>query len=397
MSVILALLALVVALALFLLLGGPRLPSRTDAIIARVSKSDLSHVVSGRTGHARSGSVRIWYESIAPKDVPRGIVLLNPGMGGDSLFWPRSFIRMLTDAGYQVVRYDPRGTGLSDWMEDWSRKTPYLLTDMAEDAIAVLDELEVASAHVVGLSLGGMIAQEIAIAHPGRVLSLTLLSTSPNVADSELPSLKTGYLLRSLVKGLPLLKYRLLGGEHNLVKGYIAKMMLRDSGDEPSERDIEELAELVLYSHRERRGINLRAAWQHQTAAAATRSRYGLLETLTVPTLVVHGTHDPLLPLAHGEKLVRSIPNATPLWLGGVAHQFPYPDMQAVDAAILAHLDRASRTRRPITAAWASRSTSRGHPPRACTGTAPSPPRPPAAPGTPHPTPATRACPPPPG
>lgn len=344
MSVVLALLALVVALALFLFLGGPRLPRQTDAIIAQVSKRDLSHVVSGRTGHARSGSVRIWYESIAPKDTPRGIVLLNPSMGADGLFWPRSFIRLLTDAGYQVVRYDPRGTGLSDWMKDWSRKVPYLLTDMAEDAIAVLDELEVARVHVVGLSLGGMVAQEIAIAHPDRVLSLTLLSTSPNVADPELPSLSTRYLLRLLFRGLPLLRYRLMGGEHNLVKGTLAKTMLGDSGDEPSERDMEELAELVLYSHRERRGINLRATWQHQTAAAGTRSRYGLLETLTMPTLVVHGTHDPLFPLAHGEKLVRSIPSATPLWLAGVSHTFPYPDMQAVDAAILAHLDHASPT-----------------------------------------------------
>jgi pimeloyl-ACP methyl ester carboxylesterase len=301
-----------------------------------VSKSDLSHVVAGKTGYAESNGVRIWYESISPQGTPKGVVLLSIAMAGDSLFWPPKFIRALTGAGYKVLRYDQRGTGLSDWMEDWHSKHPYTITDMAEDAVAVLDELGIEKSHMVGLSLGGMVAQEIAIAHPDRTLSLTLLSTSPNVADSELPSLATSYIVGSLFKGLPLLKYRLMGGEKNLVKERIAKTI---SVNVYEGLGIKELAELVLYDLRERRGINLKALVQHQAAAASTRSRYELLKTLTAPTLIIHGTSDQILPITHGEKLAELIPNAKNLWLEGVGHRFPYPNMDDVNETIVFHMD----------------------------------------------------------
>lgn len=152
-----------------------------------------------------------------------------------------------------------------------------------------------------------------------------------------LPGPKTGPLVKSAIAGLPLLRYR-LGGEENLVKERIAKTIavLGDEG-----LDIEELVELVLYDLRERRGVNLRALLQHQAAVATTRSRDELLQTLAVPTLVIHGTTDILLPIEHGERLVELIPGARHLWLDGVGHQFPYPDMSAVLDAVISHLDRS--------------------------------------------------------
>lgn len=141
-------------------------------MIDEVSTSDLSHIIKGKTGYALSGNVKIWYECISPDGVPKGTILLNIGMGANCMFWPPAFIQSFIDEGYQVIRYDSRGTGLSDWMENWDRKNPYLLTDMAHDAVAVLDELQIEKVHILGLSLGGMIAQEVAIAYPERSLSL---------------------------------------------------------------------------------------------------------------------------------------------------------------------------------------------------------------------------------
>lgn len=330
-----AALAGLAGLALWFWRGGPKLPPDSDTIIERVAGSDLSHVVAGETGYADSSGVRIWYESIPAEKPEQGVVLLNISMGGHSLFWPRAFIRGLTGAGYRVIRYDQRGTGASDWLPEWSRKHPYSLLDMAADAIAVLDALQVERAHVVGLSLGGFVAQEIAIGHPDRVASLTLMSSAADPTDQALPEPHFGRMLRAGLAGIPLLRYRLLGGEKNLVKGVVAKT-IRGLGDE--NLDVEETAELVLYDLRYRRGINLRAIMQHQAAVTVTRSRYESLRRLRVPTLVIHGTADDFLPIEHARKLVELIPGAEHLWLGGVGHQFPYPDLSAITQAIVSHL-----------------------------------------------------------
>ncbi|MBE0010275.1 MULTISPECIES: alpha/beta fold hydrolase [unclassified Arthrobacter] len=315
---------------------GPRLPSGTRQTIARVRGGPISGVIRGETGNARSGGVDIWYESIPPAGVEHGVVLLNASLGVSSLFWPPEFLRGLATAGYRVVRYDHRGTGGSSWMTDWSRKNPYSLIDMAGDAIAVLDELRIARAHVVGLSLGGFVAQEIAIAHPGRVHSLSLMSTSADPTDPSMPGPRTWQLIESAIKGLPQFRYRLLGGETNLVKELIAGLVAQ-GGDEPI--DVEEWTKIVLYDLRERNGLNFRALCQHQAAVAVTRSRYPLLGTITAPTLVIHGKADVILPIEHGHRLAAAIPSARGLWLDDAGHPFPYPHMAQVIAAITRHLE----------------------------------------------------------
>lgn len=329
----------VAGLATYVLRGGPRLPPDTDAIIERVSRGDLSHVVAGATGFADSSGVRIWYENIPPTGAQRGVVLLNSPMAGDALFWSPGFIRTLSGAGYRVVRYDQRGTGASDWIENWSRKAPYTLVEMAGDAVAVLDAVAVERAHVVGFSLGGFVAQELAIAHPDRVASLTLMSTSADPTDGSLPGPRVGWFLMSALGRLPLLRYRLRGGEQNLARQRVAGW-IAFCGDDSL--DVGELAEVVLYDLRERRGVNRRAVIQHHAAVTATRSRYQRLAALTAPTLVVHGTADPILPIDHGQKLSEVIPWAQHLWLEDIGHQFPYPRRLGVVDAVIAHLDQAS-------------------------------------------------------
>jgi pimeloyl-ACP methyl ester carboxylesterase len=328
------------SLLVYVLLAGPKLPPGTNAVIEDVLKGELPEIITGRTGIASSSGVDIWYECISPEGAPEGNVLLLTGMGGDALFWPPAFIRAFVHAGYRTIRYDHRGTGMSDWVNDWDRRQPYTLADMASDALAVLDTLPVSQAHLVGLSMGGMIAQEIAIAEPGRVASLTLMMTSGYISDPDLPSLSSRYLFSSAMRGLPLLRYRIVGGEKNLIKEHIAKL-IANSGYEGL--DIRETAQIVLYHLRRRRGINLRGARQHLTAVTHSGSRYEKLKAVDVPVLIVHGTADPLIPIDHGRKLVALMSNATGMWLEGVGHTFPVPDMVGLVANILYNFENATQ------------------------------------------------------
>jgi pimeloyl-ACP methyl ester carboxylesterase len=266
--------------------------------------------------------------------------MLLMGMGGDGFFWPPEFLRAFVDAGYRTVRYDHRGTGMSDWFKDWNRHNPYSLRDMAGDAVAVLDALGIDSAHFVGLSMGGMIAQEIAIHHPQRVASLTLMMTSGHAGDPELPGPSSHFFINNVAGGLPLLKYRLMGGEKNLIKERVAKMVAALGAEGI---DVRETAELVLYDLRRRRGINGRAILQHWMAINLSGSRYEGLKDVAAPTLVVHGTADQLLPIEHGRKIAAIIPGAQGLWLDGVGHIFPVPDIDSLMEHILRHLDRSGQ------------------------------------------------------
>jgi pimeloyl-ACP methyl ester carboxylesterase len=162
------------------------------------------------------------------------------------------------------------------------------------------------------------------------------MMTSGYIGDPDLPSLSSRYFVSLFVKGLPLLKYRLMGGEKNLIKERIAKT-IAVVGYEGL--DIKETAEVVLYDLRKRRGLNLKATLQHQTAVTFAGSRYNRLRTLDIPTLVVHGTADQFIPVEHGRKLVEIIPHARGMWLDGVGHVFPVPDMAALLKNIFAHFD----------------------------------------------------------
>ena len=115
------------------------------------------------------------------------------GMASDALGWPQTFINKLVDSGYQVIRYDYRGTGLSDWIEAWQQK-PYSFADLAKDAETILDTLEIREVHLIGLSLGGMVAQEFAIKKTDRTLTLASIMSSGNIADKELPEVSNSFV-----------------------------------------------------------------------------------------------------------------------------------------------------------------------------------------------------------
>jgi pimeloyl-ACP methyl ester carboxylesterase len=338
MSVLIIVLLLLVGFLIYVFTSGPKLPPDTDNIIDSVLNNELPEVIVGKTGFASSDGLKIWYESISPKGPAKGTIVLIMGMAGSALEWTPQFVRAFVDAGYQVIRYDQRGTGMSDWIENWDSKNPYSIADMAGDVRAVLDALEIQKAHIVGLSMGGMIAQEVAIQHPDRVASLTLIMTSGYIGDPDLPGLTSHYFFDSLAKGIPLLKYRIIGGEKNLIKERIAKQISVVGYDG---LDIKKTAEVVLYDLRKRRGINVRAIFQHQTAITISGSRYDKLKVLDILTLVIHGTANQFIPIEHGKKLVETIPNAKGLWLDGVGHVFPVPGMDKLMKNIISHLENS--------------------------------------------------------
>lgn len=336
------LIGFITGLLAFLLASSPKLPPDTDAIIDQVLENDLPELVTGQVGYATSQGLQIWYEAIQPDSPIKGTLLLIMSIGGSAAEWFPSFLDTYVSAGYQVIRYDHRGTGLSDRVENWQRDQAYSIGDMAQDALAVLDALKIERCHVFGLSMGGMVAQELAIQNPDRVASLTLAMTSGNVGDETLPSLSSLYLVGSFLSSLGLLRYRMMGGEKNLIKERIAKY-ISFVGHEGL--NIQETAETTLYSLRKHGGLNFSAVFQHQMAVTISGSRYDKLGSLQTPTLVIHGTQDRLIPIEHGKKLVDILPNATGIWLQKVGHIWPYPNMAQINQQVLDHLDYASRMR----------------------------------------------------
>jgi pimeloyl-ACP methyl ester carboxylesterase len=332
-------LILTAGVAIYLYQSGPELPPDTDATISQVLAEPLPQLVRGRTGTAQSSGVGIWYESMQPTPPHRGAVLLVMGIANDALGWPQAFLDGLVDAGYQVIRYDHRGTGLSEW----DAGDGYSLSDMAGDAVAVLDALGLERAHVVGVSMGGMIAQEIALAHPARVSSLALLMSSAHVEDPDVAPISSEVAI-ALIKVA--LKYGLVGGERNMIKLHIAsRVILRGDADYPV--DVRATAEQVLYNLRLRRGYNHAASAAHQTAVRRTGSRLDRLQQLTLPTLVMHGMADPFIPIAHGKKLAQVIPDAQSLWVDEMGHDLPGVLIGPISSALTRHFERAEASPDP--------------------------------------------------
>jgi pimeloyl-ACP methyl ester carboxylesterase len=330
--------ALLVGAGIYVSSWGPALPPGADETIERVLQAELSHVVQGQTGYADSGGVEIWYESMDPQGTPKGTVLLIMGIGNDALAWPGYFLQPMVDAGYRVIRHDHRGTGLSDWMEDWDPAQPYTLEDMAGDGIAVLDNLGVDKAHVVGVSLGGMIAQQMAISYPERVASLTSMMSSGDAQDPELPGLSVEVATELAKLGI---KYGLVGTEKSTLKMFVASQQLL-MGEPAYEVDVRTIAEQALYNLRHRRGYNPQASQQHAAATIASGSRYRELARLEVPALIIHGTSDPMIPIAHGKKCAQTIPGARTLWVEGMGHDLPRKFVEPILSEMFEHFEMAS-------------------------------------------------------
>lgn len=325
-------------LFIYIYSSGPELPADTDKIIDMTIRSALTELIRGETGIANNGNVNIWYESISPNDSVKGTIILVMGIANDALAWPEYFIKPLVDSGFQVIRYDHRGTGLSDWIERWDSNNPYSLGDMANDAIAVLNKLKIEKVHVIGVSLGGMIAQTMAINHPERIMSLASLMSSGYIEDPNLEGISTD-LVWELIKLH--LKYGLIKTEHNTIKMHISARQLL-MGSSQTSLDLKKISAQVLYNIRKRRGYNAKASEQHIAATSLSGSRYSSLKQLHIPTIIIHGKSDPFIPFKHGIKCAQLIPNSDILLIEGMGHDIPKEFTSPILKAIIENIKKVN-------------------------------------------------------
>jgi pimeloyl-ACP methyl ester carboxylesterase len=258
-------------------------------------------------------------------DRPDPPVLLIMGIGASMLWWEEGFCRMLADGARFVIRYDHRDTGRSVTYPPG--RPGYTGADLTADAAGVLDAYGIAAAHIVGVSAGGGIAQELAFDRPDRVRSLTLISTSPvTPGDRGLPPPIAEF-------GRFVTTVEVDRSDPESVIEYLVDYWRVLAGEE---RPFDEAAFRALADRDVGRASDFRAAQNHDLLHGEGGSREPL-SSISSPTLVIHGTADPMFPIGHGEALAEEIPDARLLRLEGAGHGVYRADWEAIVAAILDH------------------------------------------------------------
>ncbi len=273
--------------------------------------------------YTTANGVRLAYEEFGSPKNPA--MLLIMGLGTQMIAWPPDFCQGLADHGFRVIRFDNRDIGLSEKMENahipqatrlmvFSRlklpvRVPYTLTDMARDAVGLMDSLGIDKAHVVGASMGGMIGQILAARFGERVISLTSIMSSSGNPKLPGPSKE---VVRLMVK-------RSLGKAPPTVESSMAFWRLIGSPDyQPSDDELRNkiLASLERSNHPE--GYS-----RHLAAIIANGSRVKMLRKITAPTLIIHGKDDVLVPVEGGIDTARQISGSRLEVIAGMGHDLP--------------------------------------------------------------------------
>jgi pimeloyl-ACP methyl ester carboxylesterase len=255
-----------------------------------------------------------------PADPP---ILLIMGMGGSMLWWEEGFCRMLAEGGRFVIRYDHRDTGRSVTYQPG--RPGYTGADLVADAAGVLDAYCTPVAHVVGVSMGGALAQLLALDFAERVASLVLISTSLALPDERALPRSAEALARFLAS----VEVDWSDAE-SVIEYLVDYSRVLAGGRRPfDEEGVRELARRDV-----ERARNFAAAQNHGVLPDDERSREPL-SSIAAPTLVIHGTADPMFPLEHGEALAEEIPGARLLRLEGAGHGVDRADWEPIVGAIL--------------------------------------------------------------
>ena len=275
----------------------------------------------------------------------RPAVLLVMGLGMQLVAWPPALVQGLVDGGFRVIRLDNRDAGLSQQLDalgqpkmlwaglkyrlGWRIRPPYSLRDMAGDALGVLDALQIDKAHVVGASMGGMIAQRLALLAPARVLSLTSLMSSSGARG--LPEARRDVL--------HLMMSRPADGSLEAAIDYSVRLF-KAIGSPGFPTDEAQLRQIVGAAAR--RGFHPAGTLRQLVAVLADRTRAGELAGVRVPTLVLHGRADPLVPFACAEDTARRIPGAQLVGIEGMGHDLPPGVVERLLPLLLAHFAAAA-------------------------------------------------------
>ena len=266
----------------------------------------------------RAGDVEICFETFGNPEDPA--LLLVMGLAMQMLGWHEDLCEELAGRGFFVIRYDNRDVGRSTRMTGappttWQlirrdkRAATYQLTDMANDGVAILEHLGISKAHVVGASMGGMIAQTLVARHPDRALSLTSIMSNTGALWSGQPKLG---LMSALLGKVPT--------DREAYLDRVAKLftMIGSPGYPPDEAELRERAGMAYD-----RGINPAGSARQLAAIIASGDRSPMLASIHVPTLVIHGDADRLVAPSGGKATARAIPGARLLMLEGMGHDIP--------------------------------------------------------------------------
>ena len=289
--------------------------------------------------HTTHNGVTLEYETHGDKADPA--ILLIMGLGAQLTLWPIELVEALVARGFFVIRHDNRDIGLSTkfieagvpdmqsvvmaLMGGKKPDIPYTLSDMAGDAVAVLDAAGVKQTHVVGASMGGMIAQLVAIEHPERVLSLTsIMSTTGN------PMLPPARPEAMAALTAPISPQASLA--EVLTRG---AMVSKAIGSPAYPSDAQRLAERIERDFK--RSFHPTGPARQMAAIVADGDRRDRLAGVTVPTLVIHGADDPLVPVEGGRDTAASIPGARLVEIPGMGHDLPLALVETIAEAIAEH------------------------------------------------------------
>lgn len=283
--------------------------------------------------------IDLYYEESGAQSAPA--MLLIMGLGTQHIAWPDAFVSGLVDAGFRVIRFDNRDIGESSYLEGAPAVHPamaiaatrfglrfplaYSLKDMAADALGLLDALGISAAHIVGVSMGGMIAQRVALAAPTRVLSLTSIMSSSGARGLPGPSAELRRRLTARRPAKPDRDWAIDAG---------AQMLELISHPDPA-RPAGAYREIAGRSFD--RGYNPMGLRRQLLAIIADTGRAAELARITVPTLVIHGAADPLVPMACSEDIARRIPGARLEIIPQMAHDLPPSTLPQIVALIADH------------------------------------------------------------
>jgi pimeloyl-ACP methyl ester carboxylesterase len=288
-----------------------------------------------------ANGMQIEYETFGDPASPP--LLLIMGLGAQMIHWPEEFCKQLASQGLYVIRYDNRDVGLSSkcdeaGVSDISEiftdpelgaelNIPYTLDDIADDAVGLLDALGIEKAHVLGMSMGGMIAQTVAIRHPSRVLSL--ISMASGTGDPDLPY-GNPEAMAMLVAPMPAEREAYI--EHNI-------NLFRTITGSKYQADEQEVRRLVECAYD--RCYYPPGMARHSLAIMTAGSRKQALKSVTAPTLVIHGSEDPLLPVEQGSATAEAVPGAELLVIEGMGHDLPAGVWPLLVDAIVRHTRKA--------------------------------------------------------
>jgi len=252
---------------------------------------------------AKNGEVEVYYEAFGDPSNPT-LLLIN-GLGSQCINYADEWCERFVGEGYHVVRFDNRDTGLSSKLDG----TDYALADMANDAIAVLDAVGAEQAHVMGLSMGGMIVQRLAIDHPSRLLSVT--SVMSRTGEEEYG--------QSSPDALAFLMAPPAESREEYIENHVKALRVYGSKPEWLDDDVSRDRAAAAYD----RCFCPQGVGRQMMAVMHDGSRADDLRDVTVPTLVLHGSRDTLIDPSGGRRTAELIPGARYVEIEGMGHDYP--------------------------------------------------------------------------